>query len=168
MRKIQLKGKYFHLYALVDDEDYEFISQYNWYGLNCNGIIYAIGRLKHSSAPLIFMHRLILNAPQGKDVDHKNHNVLNNQRSNIRICTRSQNRINSRSMIGTSKYKGIYRYKPYMKWRARVRIPNPNGGLGKRKHLGYFDNEIEAAQIYDKAAKEYHGEFAYLNFPEKD
>jgi len=59
-----------------------------------------------------------------------------------------------------SKYKGVHWHKLHKKWAARITFER------KQIHLGYFLSEIEAAKAYDRAAIKYHGEFAYLNFPD--
>jgi len=105
------------------------------------------------------MHREIMNAPKGLDVDHIDGNGLNNRKSNLRLCTHAENVHNSRPMRnGSSKYKGVCWHKTYKKWYSSI------GKTGKRFYLGRFDNEIDAALAYDKKAKELFGEFAYLNF----
>jgi len=98
----------------------------------------------------------------GLVVDHINCDGLDNRRANLRLATRQQNKCNSRpsSHGGTSRYKGVWWEKDKRKWRAAV------GFNGKIKHLGAFDNEIEAAKARDAAAKKYHGQFAWLNFPD--
>jgi hypothetical protein len=106
------------------------------------------------------MHREIMNPPEGLVVDHIDHNGLNNRKSNLRICTRSQNQCNQYRFDGKSKYKGVAWFKRTRKWTAAVCL------RGKRYRLGYFEREIDAAMAYDKAAKKYHREFACLNFPE--
>lgn len=93
-------------------------------------------------------------------VDHRDHEGLNNTRTNLRLATRSQNSCNNKKTRGrSSKYKGVSRDKRGY-WRAKIHFK------GKHIFLGYFDNEIDAARAYDKAAKELHGEFAVLNFPQ--
>ena len=93
-------------------------------------------------------------------VDHINHNGLDNRRANLRIATASQNNANSRRGMnrGRSKYKGVWWDEKAGKWRAGIKCQ------GKCIHLGMFDDEIEAAKAYDRAAGLYHGEFAVLNF----
>jgi len=109
------------------------------------------------------MHREVIHPPDHLFVDHINHNGLDNRKANIRPATHSQNNFNR--IISTrgdlsSKYKGVAWNKSKKKWQARIGI------YGKRKHIGHFKDEIQAAKAYDKAAKKYHGEFASLNFPD--
>lgn len=142
------KGKYV---ALVDDCDYEYLNQWEWRALITGKNIYAI------RSPNILMHRIIINTPKGMDTDHRDHNGLNNQRSNLRICTTSQNLFNRSNAIRSKvKYKGVSKSKRGYK----VYIFHD----GKQINLGRFTNIIEAAKVYDEAAKKYHGEFACLNF----
>lgn len=109
MKKIPLtKGQV----ALVDDEDYEMVSRYKWYTQDINKTLYAqrmIVTKGTGKRVTMFMHRLIMNTPQGMDTDHIDRNGLNNQKSNLRICTRTQNLLN-RGMLksNTSGYKGVY------------------------------------------------------------
>lgn len=103
------------------------------------------------------MHRLIMNTPKGIEVDHINHNGLDNRKTNLRNCRRNDNKKN-RVAWGKSKYVGVC-HLDNNKFLAHIRI---NGRL---KHLGIFLNEEDAARAYDKAAKEYHGEFANFNYP---
>lgn len=111
------------------------------------------------------LHRLLLNPPKGLDVDHKNHDGLDNRRHNLRVATRSQNQGNRRiNKAGcSSQYRGVYRECPG-KWRAQI----GGGGLtDTRVRLGTFTSEEAAARAYDKAALERWGEFATLNFPDR-
>ena len=115
--------------------------------------------------------RAIMRPLPGFEVDHINHNTLDNRRVNLRICTRSENARNSqgqrkRSAVG-SKYKGVIfhdakKYNPRCSatkpWRALTRVG------GKRIELGYHETEEDAARAYDAYAKANFGEFACLNF----
>jgi len=139
--------------ALVDDEDFDKVTIYKWYALKIRHYWYACS---NSNKKLIYMHRLILNAPQGYDVDHRNRNGLDNRKQNLRICTKIQNQYNSRPQAKrkTSHYKGLWFDKKNNKWVVRV----------KNKYIGSYSDEDEAARIYDKKAKKVYGEFAYMNF----
>jgi hypothetical protein len=152
MRTITLKKGYF---ALVDDEDYPLISQYNWgVSIRRTGVVYAIARIKGKT---VLMHRLIMKARKGRIIDHKNRNGLDNRRANLRFCTYTQNCMN-RSKTTKNKlsgYKGVWF--EAKKWRANIRINN------KTKHLGSFETEVEAALAYNAAAVELFGEFACIN-----
>ena len=108
-----------------------------------------------------YLHRLILNAPQGTEIDHINGNRLDNRRFNLRFATPGQNRRNKPKPINnTTGFKGI-KQTPNGKWIAKIGIP-----IGKKKHLGTFNTDVEAAHAYDAAALIYHSEFAWLNFSE--
>lgn len=99
-----------------------------------------------------------MNPPDNMQIDHKNDNGLDNRKLNLRVCTSGQNAQNRPSQKGaSSKFKGVSWSKKKKKWRS---VLHQND---KSIHIGYYDNEIEAACAYDKAAKELFGEFAYLN-----
>jgi len=148
--------------ALIDDEDYELISQHKWCAYKHRKMFYAsrscyINGLK----TVIRMHRLIMNAPDGTQVDHINGNGLDNRKENLRLVSNHQNQWNRHSISGKSKYKGIHWNKQSKKWQSQIKV------YGKRIHLGYFREEIDAAVAYDKAAIKYFGEFAKPNFIER-
>jgi len=156
MKEIQLnkfseknKGKYV---ALVDDDMFEYLNQWNWYAYKSNSTLY-VEREDHGKT--IKMHRLLMNTPDGMLVDHIDHNGLNNQKSNLRNCTHGQN-MQNRKPYGKSKFKGVILCQN--RFRAQI-------NLGKRTlYLGRFKSEIEAAKAYDAKAKEIRGEFTSLNF----
>lgn len=105
-----------------------------------------------------YLHRLVMDAPQGSQVDHIDGNVLDCRRANLRLASHAQNQRNSRIYRNNrSGFKGVSRYKRTGKWQACIKVDN------KLRHLGYFPNPKEAAAAYDKAARELHGEFALTN-----
>jgi hypothetical protein len=151
-KKIELtRGKV----ALVSDKDYKWLSQWKW---GCIGRGYA-GRFVRIDGRrfLIYMHRLILNPPDGMEVDHVNRNKLDNRRRNLRAATRRQNDCN-RAAWKTCGYRGVALTPRKTPWAARIRVN------GKLTHLGSFHSAEEAARAYDAAAILHHGEFAVLNF----
>jgi hypothetical protein len=153
--------------ALVDDEDYPILSRHNWHVIskNENPIYYAEGRIcKHK----LYMHHLILGKPPHPSsifhymTDHIDGNTLNNQRSNLRWVTISQNSMNrAKGMMNgkvcTSKFKGVSKYSRLNVWVAEITKD------GKTKYLGKFINEVDAANAYNEAAKEIFGIHALIN-----
>lgn len=146
-------------YAIVDDEDYEWLRQWKWFAKRDKNTFYA-ARLtgKWPKQKTIRMHRQILNVPSNFEVDHVNHNGLDNRRCNIRICTSAQNHHNQLPYKNhSSQYKGVYWSKAKKKWHSSIHSNR------KRIHIGYCNNEIDAAKAYDAKAKELFGEFALTN-----
>jgi len=152
--------------AIVDAEDYERLSHYKWRVLKSPYTKYAIRTTSRKVGMKdIFMHREILGLihGDGKLVDHKDFDGLNNCKFNIRIGTKRDNAANShRRRDSASKFKGVRRSRA-IKERWEARIGTSNSG----RFIGTFDTELEAALVYDAKAKELFGEFAKLNFPEK-
>lgn len=148
--------------ALVDDEDYDRLSKHEWRAY-WRGYTFVARSRRRVGGRTLYMHREILNAPTGREVDHVDGNSLNNCRSNIRLATTSQNNMNKGKprikRTPTSKYKGVYWDRSSGAFRAGIRVN------GIQKHLGQFRNEEDAARAYDVAAHELFGEFARLNFP---
>jgi len=151
-------------YAIVDPEDYKRLSKYKWYAKKCGKTFYASRTVwtgKNKKRINITMHRQILNPPYPLVVDHINHNGLDNRKANLRPATRKQNNMNRlciKRKGSPSKYKGVIWHKHTKKWNVQICYN------GKRKTIGYFNDEIEAAKAYDEAAKKYHRDFAVLNF----
>ena len=162
MKEIQLThGKV----ALVDDGDYEYLNQWKWLAApHHTGTWYVVRSVTcEGKKKSIRMHRLIMDTPPNMEVDHIDHNGLNNQRSNLRNCTNSQNHMNRFPYKGrTSVYKGVYYKKSEKGYVAKIKI-NQVVIWG-----GTFKSEIEAAHVYDELAKKYFGEFAVLNFKDDD
>lgn len=149
-------------YAIVDDEDYQELMKHKWYANKEGKTYYAVRNVRIDDAhqTAILMHRQIMNAQAGQQIDHRNHRGYDNRRANIRLCTHSQNCFNMQPRSGSSCYKGVSWNKQMRKWTAQIKCNKKNS------YLGYFDDEREAALAYDVAAKECFGDFAYLNFPE--
>jgi hypothetical protein len=138
--------------AIVDDEDYEYLSQWSWCYSGGYANRYFHRKMKSKS---ISMHRMIMNTPDNMDTDHINHNTLDNRRCNLRICDKFQNNQNrSISKNNTSGRKGVAWYKRYGKWRVQIQFNN------KKIHVGYYDDIDDASKAYNKKAKELFGEFA--------
>jgi len=151
-------------FAIVDAEGYDRLVKYKWSCSQDGNNFYAYTFLSEGNKKKrVFMHRLIMNAPEGLVVDHIDRNGLNNRKCNLRLCTKAQNVQNSRPRRNrSSKYKGVFWNKLNKKWSASIHKGD------KRIYLGGFDDEIEAALAYDRKAAELFGEFAYLNFRTTD
>jgi hypothetical protein len=162
MQTIQLtKG----FVALVDDADYAAVSAHNWQADVKPKTVYAIRatRKEDGTKTTQYLHRFIMGVTDPKvQVDHEDHNGLNCQRWNLRPATNRQNVQNSRKPEGaSSQFKGVTWDKVKGKWRSRFVI------AGRRRSLGYFTAETDAALAYDAAARQHFGEFACCNFPPK-
>jgi hypothetical protein len=148
-------------FAIVDEEDYDFLNQYKWYADYQPGIygFYARRNLYlgvidgKEKWKAIMMHRLIMERFLGRElerrevIDHINHDSLDNRRCNLRVASQRQNTQN-RNEKSSSKYPGVYWHNPTQKWHAQITIN------GKRKHLGLFVDEREAAKAYEEACRE--------------
>lgn len=141
-------------YALVDDCDFDKVSQFRWMH---SGAGYAV-TIRMIGTKHVRMHRMILDAEPGQIIDHKDGNKLDNRRSNIRFCTSQQNQANmGKPITNSSGYKGVYRNKKDGLWYVRISVGN------KRIWVGCFKDVRKAAIAYNEAALMYHGEFARLN-----
>jgi hypothetical protein len=155
MKKIPLsQGKF----ALVDDDDFEWLNQWKWRLDLKSGYVVRNIRVE-KKIPRIYMHRLILNPPKGLYTDHINHNKLDNRRDNLRVCTTSQNGANrlKQTKKSLSRFKGVTWHKRDSVWQSTIKHK------GKNIFIGYFNDEITAAKKYNVVAKKIFGEYAYLN-----
>ena len=144
--------------AVVDDDLFDYLNKWKWTAKKHRNTFYARRNIKLEGGKQkdIKMHRLIMGVTDpSKIIDHRDNNGLNNQRSNLRLCTLSQNQHNRQSNIGASKFKGVWKSKN--RWRAEIVSD------GTKKRLGSYIKEEEAAKAYNEAALKYHGEFARLN-----
>jgi len=129
--------------AIIDACDAVNVEGYRWWAMTNkrHNKVYAAGRIEINGVhALIFMHRFLLNAPHGLDVDHKNGDGLDNRRENIRLATRSQNMHNKKMQHNnTSGFKGVHWHKTHKKWCANIKVGD------NRKFLGGFDRIEDAA-----------------------
>lgn len=163
------------MFATVDEADYEELAKFKWHTaryVNRAGTVYDYARRNVKVRPGrppkgkqvgVLMHVQLMNPPPGFRVDHiEPAGTLDNRRSNLRVVTHAQNIMNSRKAKGcVSRFKGVHRStgKYRKEWTAMIVIG------GKKKQLGYFADEIDAAQAYNFAAEEYFGEYARMNLP---
>jgi hypothetical protein len=151
--------------ALVDDEDFEYLSQWTWRLTSAYGKPYACRTQKAAVDGIFkprcyFMHRMILGLTFGDKLhgDHINHNTLDNRRCNLRIATSSENQRNAQKhKEKSSKYKGVSWSKRANRWLVHITIER------QQVYVGSFTAEIEAAKAYNDAALEAFGNFASLN-----
>ena len=145
----------------VDDEDFGFLSKFKWYLMTSKTKhtvrFYAVCCDRFNKQR--FMHRMILSPKDGMDIDHFDGDGLNNCKSNLRICTRSQNIAHAKKPGHgkSSKFKGVSWHTKGHVFMAQIKINQ------KSIHLGSFTNEEDAARAYDKKAKELFGDFAFVN-----
>ena len=156
---LTLKYKGLALDCLINTEDYLLVGSHWWRATKARHTFYAqtVAYKRDGTETSISMHRLLI--PDAAEVDHADHNGLNNKRDNIRPSTASQNHSNINIKRGlSSRFIGVCWDKTNRKFLSSIRIN------GRKKTLGRFDSEEEAARVRDKAAKEHHKEFAVLNF----
>jgi len=141
--------------AIVDEDDAPWlINTAFWYATKCPPKNYSQSKSRETNKN-VYMHRLIASAPNGFLVDHVNGNGLDNRRSNLRICSPSQNSQNSRIRSDNrSGFKGVRWDKSKNKWRSQIRVRR------KLIHIGYFTTAEEAFEDLAAARIKLHGEFA--------
>jgi len=179
-KQLIIESKHGTFTVLYDAEDHDKVSAHTWsakkdYTKNKDKF-YAYTTVPHPDGgwycppdgrrrrrrTILHIHRLITGAPKGMDIDHINGNPLDNRKSNLRICTHTENMRNrGANKNNTSGYKGVGWHKKGKKWGATIKHNY------KSVYIGLYEDKEEAARAYDKKAKELHGEFAYLNFPDE-
>lgn len=148
--------------ATVDDDDYEWLTQWKWSAVHDGNNWYAVrNEGKQPFRRMLYMHVQIMGTPKGMDTDHIDHDGLNNQRANLRVCTSAQNQHNSRKPVhNSSGYKGVSRRRNGS-WIAQITLH------GVKTHIGLYATAEEAARAYDRVVREHFGECATVNFGEK-
>ena len=144
---------------LIDDEDYEKVKDYRWYVVVDEDRRYVRAHEKKSeNYSKVRLHRLIMNYSGNMFVDHINGNGLDNRKENLRICTNSENNMNSiKRKKGTSVYKGVSFDKSRNKYESYITINK------KKIHLGRYETEEQAAQAYNNVVENHFGRFARPN-----
>ncbi len=146
--------------ALVDDADFERVTTKHWRVIQprVGGIIYATGyEGPRKTRRAIYMHRFIMRAQAGQEVDHGNRNGLDNRRENLRFCNEAQNSANQKlSVMNTTGFKGVT-HLANKYWVGQIHHQH------RHIHLGMFPTAIDAARAYDAKALELFGEFARTN-----
>lgn len=140
--------------AVVDMADCDLVAGHKWKAVCNYGTWYAArhGCKSNGEPHTVYMHRQVIGAKAGEVVDHRDRDGLNNKRSNIRLCTVSQNQMNKDCKAKSSGYKGVFKTSTGFIARIVVR--------GRRVYLGFFKDPADAAKAYEKAAVELHGDFA--------
>lgn len=150
-------------YATISAVDFDKVSRFSWCAVPVKNRFYARCYWIGAGVPgkKLWMHRLVADAPEGKQVDHINGDPLDNRRENLRICSNTENnRAKKRKGAGvTSQYRGVSFEDWTKRWKAQLSFG------GKNFNLGRFDSQEAAARAYDAKARELFGEFACPNFP---
>lgn len=140
---------------LISACDHIKIKPYSWCLTSLSSGEYVRARVDGKN---IRLHRFLLEASEGEVVDHINHDVLDNRRGNLRLCTQKQNMMNTVTPVNNSSgVKGVSFCKTTSKWKAYITIDN------KQKHLGRYQNKEDAVKARKKAEEDYFGEFSYDN-----
>lgn len=146
--------------TLVDDEDFILLTKRKWcawYNRSSSSYYAKTALIECGVKKVVSLHRYLLEVNDPKlHVDHINGDTLDNRRINLRVCTAAQNTKNHTkpNKFNKSGYRGVCWSKDKQKWKAYITAP-----VGKHKHLGYYDNIIEAAKAFNEAAIKHYGEF---------
>lgn len=158
MKKIPLtRGKV----AVIDDKDYVYVEPFKWCAMPNGTTWYAITNVRcpDGKQRQVRMHRLLMGVKRrdGMEVDHVNHNGLDNRRNNLRVCTHQQNMCNGKAKRGKSRFRGLSWDASRQWWRVSLRV------YGRDRYVGIYKDEMQAALGYDLAALRTHKEYACCN-----
>lgn len=146
--------------ALLDPIDHDRLARFRWCICRQGQVAYARRTVKRNGkVRTLYLHREVMRAPDHLVVDHINGDGLDCRRSNLRLVTQAANVWNMGPRHGTSKFVGVAWHVRHQSWIARIQVD------GEQLHLGYYDDEVEAARARDLAAIAHFGEMARLNFP---
>jgi hypothetical protein len=144
------------LEAIIDASDVPLVEAWNWTAIKVGKAFYVYRRQSDAKKTAIYLHRVLMNAPNGVQVDHINRNPLDNRKANLRLATVTQNLWNQGvSKRNTSGTKGVAFIQQRQKWRATIMVN------GKNRHLGYFARREDAAAAYAKAVYDERGDFGW-------
>jgi len=147
--------KYPNTFAMVDDEDFDFLNQWKWHPKVKRKEIYVA---RNENKKTILLHGKIMPHGKGLHVDHRNRNGLDNRKENLRVCTSSENQANAiKPSDAKGRFKGVYFASAKGLYISRITFK------GALLQLGAFKNEIDAAMAYNKKAIDLFGEFARIN-----
>lgn len=164
--KYDLSGEYGIGYTadnhqfLFDKEDYELIKNYKWWINNTGYLMTTVTLNPGEHGKNILFHRLVMGVLDNPDVviDHIKHNILDNRKSELRICSQKENTRNLKvSCVNTSGVTGVYYIKHTKKWNAYLEINH------QRINLGYYNNFDDAVKARKNAEEKYFGEYSYDN-----
>jgi len=144
---------------LIDKEDLDILEESKWH-ISFKDKNKTKGYVQRNHSEEVYLHRLLLNCPKGKTVDHINGNSFDNRKRNLRICTANENHMNRSKRRGktSSNFIGVYYNKQNKNYRAQLKVGE------KRIEVGSFKTAEEAAKARDEMAKKYFGEFAHTNY----
>jgi hypothetical protein len=163
VRPIRIEGEVAYIQltqgheAVIDVADVHLIEGRNW-------SYRAAWKTGYAQAGAVIMHRVLVNAPAGMQVDHINGDGLDNRRANLRLATPSQNSQNiGKRRTNTSGYKGVSRCANSPKWRAQIRSADKTQGCNGKVYLGVFDTPEQAYAAYCEANRRLHGDYGNLS-----